>query len=107
MENIRLQDIAEALNLSIATVSNVLRGKDNKVSPATKARVMATVEEMGYLPERAEVLMARNPSHLIGLVINDHTQYEGSPIEDPISPASSAACKNPLRLISSIFSSGR
>lgn len=83
MENIRLQDIAEALNLSIATVSNVLRGKDNKVSPATKARVKATVEEMGYLPERAEVLMARNPSHLIGLVINDHTQYEGSPIEDP------------------------
>ncbi len=83
MENVRLQDIAESLHLSIATVSNVLNGKDHKVSAATRARVMEAIEKAGYLPERAEVLLGRNPSRIIGLVLNDHSLYEGSPLEDP------------------------
>ncbi|WP_294730525.1 LacI family DNA-binding transcriptional regulator [uncultured Faecalibaculum sp.] len=87
MEKIRLRDIAEALGLSTATVSNVLNGKDDKVSPATRARVMEAVERSGYLPDRAEVLLGRNPSRMAGLVVNDHPEYSGHPLEDPYNAA--------------------
>lgn len=83
MEKIRLKDIAESLGLSVATVSNVLNGKEGKVSQATRARVLEAVEGSGYLPERAEVLLGRNPSRMVGLVVNDHPEYEGTPLEDP------------------------
>nr|WP_242743535.1 hypothetical protein [Allobaculum sp. Allo2] len=33
----------------------------------------------GYLPERAEVLLGRNPSKMIGLIVHDHPEYEGLP----------------------------
>lgn len=83
MEKIRIRDIAEQLGLSVATVSNVLNGKKNKISPATEARVLKAIEESGYLPHRAEVLMACNPRSLVGFVVNDHPIYEGKPFEDP------------------------
>lgn len=83
MGKIRLADIAESLGLSVATVSNVLNGKEGKVSEQTRIRVMEAVEGSGYLPERAEILLARNPSRMVGLVVNDHPEYDGHPLEDP------------------------
>ncbi|WP_067559718.1 LacI family DNA-binding transcriptional regulator [Faecalibaculum rodentium] len=104
MEKIRLRDIADALGLSVATVSNVLNGKDSKVSPATRIRVLEAVEGSGYLPERAEVLLGRNPSRMVGLVVNDHPEYSGHPLEDPynarfISFLQRAAVRHGLELL--------
>ncbi|MBF0580245.1 LacI family DNA-binding transcriptional regulator [Erysipelotrichaceae bacterium RD49] len=83
MEKVRLIDIAEQLGLSVATVSNVLNGKHHKISPKTEQMVLQAIEESGYLPSRAEVLLARNPRSLIGFVVNDHPIYEGRLFEDP------------------------
>lgn len=83
MEKVRLIDIAEQLGLSVATVSNVLNGKHHKISPKTEQMVLQAIQESGYLPSRAEVLLARNPRSLIGFVVNDHPIYEGIPFEDP------------------------
>ncbi len=90
--------------LSVATVSNVLNGKDSKVSPATRIRVLEAVEGSGYLPERAEVLLGRNPSRMVGLVVNDHPEYSGHPLEDPynarfISFLQRAAVRHGLELL--------
>lgn len=65
---IRLKDIAARAGVSVMTVSKAMRqAKD--ISPATKARIHALAEEMGYTPNSiAQGLRNRN-TKLFGLVI--------------------------------------
>lgn len=79
---VRIVDIAEALGLSTATVSNVIHGKTNKISDETVKRVQQELERTGYIPNMAGILLARNNSKIIGVVINDHVKYEGRVLED-------------------------
>lgn len=87
-ERVRIADIAEALGLSTATVSNVIHGKTGKVSAETVRRVQALLEERQYIPSMAALLLAQNDSKIIGLVINDHEKYEGHTLEDNFISAS-------------------
>ena len=80
---VRIADVAEALGLSTATVSNVLHGKTKKISDSTVKRVQEKLVEMGYIPNMAATLLAQNNSRIIGVVINDHPKYEGHVLEDP------------------------
>lgn len=79
---VRLVDIADNLGLSTATVSNVIHGKTNKISNETVKRVQQELEKSGYIPNMAGILLARNNSRIIGVVINDHVKYEGRVLED-------------------------
>ena len=81
-EKVRLSDIAEELGLSTATVSYVLHGKTGMVSERTAVRVRRALEERGYLPRAAEVLLAENPAKIVGVVINAHEKYESHVLED-------------------------
>ncbi len=82
MDRIRIKDIAEELGLSTATVSNVIHGKNSKVSPETIKRVQELIEKREYIPSMAGILLARNNSRIIGVVINRHTKYEGGLFSD-------------------------
>lgn len=79
---VRIADIADALGLSTATVSNVIHGKTAKLSDATVKRVEQELEKTGYIPNMAGILLARNNSRIIGVVMNDHVKYEGRVLED-------------------------
>lgn len=79
---VRIVDIAEELGLSTATVSNVIHGKTKKISDETVRRVQALIEERGYIPSMAGILLAQNSSGIIGVVVNDHRKYEGRVFED-------------------------
>ena len=79
---VRIVDIAEALGLSTATVSNVIHGKTAKISNQTVQRVQQELERTGYIPNMAGILLARNNSRIIGVVVNDHAKYEGRVLED-------------------------
>ena len=79
---VRIVDIADTLGLSTATVSNVIHGKTSKISDETVKRVQQELEETGYIPNMAGVLLARNNSRIIGVVINDNIKYEGRVLED-------------------------
>lgn len=68
---VRIADVAEELGLSTATVSNVLHGKTHKMSEATIKRVEQKLEETGYIPNMAGILLARNNSRIIGVAVND------------------------------------
>ena len=56
---VRIADVAEELGLSTATVSNVLHGKTHKMSEATIKRVEQKLEETGYIPNMAGILIAQ------------------------------------------------
>ena len=81
-ERVRLSDIASELGLSTATVSYVLHGKTGMVSERTANRVRQALEERGYLPQAAEVLLAENPAKIVGVVIHSHEKYEAHILED-------------------------
>ncbi len=81
-EKVRLSDIASELGLSTAAVSYVLHGKTGMVSEKTAVRVRRALEERGYLPRAAEVLLAENPAKIVGVVINAHEKYETKILED-------------------------
>ena len=81
-QRVRIVDIAEELGLSTATVSNVIHGKTKKISDETVKRVQELIEERGYIPSMAGILLAQNSSGIIGVVVNDHQKYEGKVLED-------------------------
>ena len=81
-DRIRIVDVADALGLSTATVSKVIHGKTEKISDETVKRVQQELEKTGYIPNMAGILLARNNSRIIGVVVNDHVKYEGRVLED-------------------------
>ena len=79
---VRIADVADALGLSTATVSKVIHGKTEKISDKTIKRVQQELERSGYIPNMAGILLARNNSRIIGVIVNDHEKYEGRVLED-------------------------
>ena len=79
---VRIADVADALGLSTATVSKVIHGKTEKLSDETVKRVQQELERSGYIPNMAGILLARNNSRIIGVVVNDNEKYEGRVLED-------------------------
>ena len=65
---VTIRDVAKRLNVSITTVSRALDGYDD-VAPATRARVLRTAREMGYLPSRAARQLRRQRADIIGYVL--------------------------------------
>lgn len=63
-----MADVAAAAGVSAITVSRVLR-TPGSVAAATRARVAAAVEALGYLPDPAASALASRRSDLIGVLI--------------------------------------
>lgn len=59
-----IKDIAKAANVSIATVSKVLNGKDGSISEPTKNRILQIVKDANYIP--------------YSKVLNQYTQQNGT-----------------------------
>src|ERR1051326_2055352 len=69
---VRLKDIAERAGVSVMTVSKVLRDAPD-ISAATKARVRALAQQMGYVPDSLAQRLRTRPPKLFGLVISSLT----------------------------------
>lgn len=65
---VRLKDIAARAGVSVMTVSKVLRDASD-IGAATKARVRAMAEEMGYVPDTRAQSLRSNTTRLFGLVV--------------------------------------
>lgn len=63
-----IKDVAREANVSVATVSYVLNGKDN-ISSDTQQRVRNAVTKLGYVTNLSARSMTTNESRLIGVVI--------------------------------------
>jgi LacI family transcriptional regulator len=62
-----LHDVAREAGVSTATVSRVVHGQD-RVRPSTRARVLAVIEALGYVPDSTAQSMVRQRKEVIGLL---------------------------------------
>jgi len=68
---VTLQDIANRLGVSVATVSRALDGYDD-VAPATRQRVLQAAREMGYRPNVIARMLQKQRTDTIGFIIPTH-----------------------------------
>lgn len=69
---VRLKDIAERAGVSVMTVSKALRDEPD-VSAATKARIKALAEQLGYVPDSTAQGLRTRTSKLFGVAISSPT----------------------------------
>ncbi|MFE5583209.1 LacI family DNA-binding transcriptional regulator [Kitasatospora sp. NPDC056531] len=74
MARVTRDDVARVAGTSTAVVSYVINDGPRPVAPATRARVLAVVEELGYRPNRVAQAMARRRTDLLGMVVPDARQ---------------------------------
>lgn len=67
---VTLKMLANACNVSVATVSKALNGAPD-VSAATAERIRKAASEMGYIPCAAARYLKTSRSHCIGVIFND------------------------------------
>jgi LacI family transcriptional regulator len=78
-----IKEIAQILNVSATTVSNVIRGKTKEVSPKTVEKVNAYLREVNYIPNMSAQNLALNRSNILGFVLMT-SDYRGiEPFKDP------------------------
>ncbi|GGG33625.1 LacI family DNA-binding transcriptional regulator [Hymenobacter glacieicola] len=65
---VTLKDLAQQLNLSVATVSRALAGRP-VLHPATMQRVQALAAELGYRPNASAVGLRKGQSKLLGVIV--------------------------------------
>ncbi|MCC7368684.1 MAG: LacI family DNA-binding transcriptional regulator [Chloroflexi bacterium] len=69
---VTIRDVAAKSGVSANTVSRVLNGKQD-VSPVTRERVQAVIDELGFRPNNLARSLLRRQSHTIGHVVTDCT----------------------------------
>ncbi len=72
--NFTIVEIAEQLNLSVATVSRALHGHTS-VKEATRKRVKAHADKMGYHINAVASSLRSNKSNIIGLIVPKISMY--------------------------------
>ena len=71
---VTIKDIARECNVSIATVSNVLNGK-NKAGEETRSKIIEAVERLGYKPNKVAKGLRSRKTGTIGIIVEDLSQF--------------------------------
>ena len=66
-----LADISRHAGVSIATASRVLNGSSHPVSEATRSRVLAAADELGYRPSELARALVKRTSRIVGVIVGD------------------------------------
>lgn len=75
---IRIEEVAKRARVSPATVSRVLNGR-GKYSAETRERVLAVIDELGYVPNTAARSLAQGKTGVLGLLLpNTSTEFISS-----------------------------
>jgi DNA-binding LacI/PurR family transcriptional regulator len=77
----RLEDVAERVGMSPASVSMVLSNAPGP-SAATRERVLEAAAELGYRPDRTASLLARRRTHLVGVLMQVSSPFHAELVED-------------------------
>ncbi|QJD87086.1 LacI family DNA-binding transcriptional regulator [Cohnella herbarum] len=83
MRKITIKDVARNAGVSIAAVSYVLNGKENKVSQDTIARIHESIKDLNYIPNMTARGLVKNTSELIGVIIPQTEDHKQLVFENP------------------------
>ncbi|PJN24217.1 LacI family DNA-binding transcriptional regulator [Kitasatospora sp. CB02891] len=74
MAKVTRDDVARLAGTSTAVVSYVINNGPRPVAPATREKVLAAIEQLGYRPNSVAQAMASRRTNLIGMVVPDARQ---------------------------------
>lgn len=80
---VTIKDIAQFVGVSATTVSNVINGKDGRVSAETIEKINSAIEELGYVPNMSARSLVSNSSKVIGFINHVVTDKDSNFMEDP------------------------
>lgn len=80
---VTIKQIAEEAGVSPTTVSNVLYGRKQKVSPNTVERIQKLLDKHNYIPRLGLNALTNRKSNMIGVLINTPEFMERTPFEKP------------------------
>jgi LacI family transcriptional regulator len=92
-----IKEIARRAGVSPTTVSNVLNGHTARVSPQTREKVEALLQEEHYTPNMAAHILAHNRSRIVGVIMFMEPRRNETVIEDPFSSTILGAIEVELR----------
>jgi DNA-binding LacI/PurR family transcriptional regulator len=83
LKKITIKDVAKHSGVSIAAVSYVLNGKENKVSPDTLEKIHKTIKTLNYIPNFTARSLVNNSTKLIGVMIPQTEDHKQLLLENP------------------------
>ena len=92
-----IKEISKKAGVSPTTVANVLHGKTGKVSPATRKRVEELIQADKYAPNMGALILVRNNSRIIGVIMFMEPRGNETVLEDPFSSAILGAMEREIR----------
>jgi LacI family transcriptional regulator len=95
---ITIKQIAESLNVSTATVSNVLHGHLGRMSPDTAEMIRRKIAENRYIPNMGARMLAKGDSEIIGVITNYPNRVEKLALQDPFVSEMVGALENAIRM---------
>lgn len=92
-----IKEIAQALHVSTATVSNVIHGHLDKMAPETAQRVREKLELYQYIPNMGARMLAKGSSKIIGVITNYPNREEKYALQDPFVSEMIGGLENAIR----------
>lgn len=80
---ITLKELSVKCGVSIATISNVINGKEN-VSEKTRKLVQEAIKETGYKPNFLASSLRSTKTHTLGIIVEDITAFSSPELIDGI-----------------------
>lgn len=69
---IRLKDIADALNVSITTVSKALNGHPD-ISESRRKEILEYAEKLNYVPNQVARSFRQQRTKIVGIILSDNS----------------------------------
>jgi LacI family transcriptional regulator len=89
-QRVTIRAVANAAGVSVSTVSNVISGRHQQMSPETLERVRAAMLTLSYQPNPVARSLVTRRTATIGLVMSDVR----NPLYPPVTVGAEAACRD-------------
>lgn len=83
LKKVTIRDVAKHAEVSIAAVSYVLNGKEDKVSAKTLQKIKKSIETLNYIPNYSARSLVSNTSKLVGVMIPQTEERKQLLLENP------------------------